>query len=53
MLALCRGRCLLHRHSGKHEVCSESMTKFSSIQFFVRNATISLERNFRNWPTVQ
>jgi len=28
-------------HSGKREVCSESMTKFSSIQFFVRNATIS------------
>jgi len=27
------------RHSGKHEVCSNSMTKFSSIQIFVRNAT--------------
>ena len=25
----------------KREVCSESMTKFSSIQFFVRNTTIS------------
>ena len=25
----------------KREVCSESMTKFSYIQFFVRNATIS------------
>jgi len=28
------------RHSGRYEVCRESMTKFSSIQFFVRNATI-------------
>jgi len=25
------------RHSAKREVCSESMTKFSSIQFFLRN----------------
>jgi len=43
MLALCPGRCLLHykgiendqtifpHHSGKREVCSESMTKLSSI----------------------
>jgi len=29
------------RHSGKREVCSESMTNFSSFQFFVRNPTIS------------
>ena len=54
MLAFCPGKCLLHhkgiendqtiffpRHSGKREVCSESMTIFSSIQFFVRNVTIS------------
>jgi len=52
MLALCPGRCLLHdkgiendqtifpHHSGKGEVCSESMTKFSFIKFFIRNATI-------------
>ena len=66
MLALCPVRCLLHhkvieidqttffsRHSGKHEVCGKSMTKFSTIQIFVRNATISRERNFRNGLTVQ
>jgi len=28
-------------HIGKHEACNESMTKFSSIQFFVRKATTS------------
>ena len=46
MLALYPGKCLLHhkgiendetiflpRHSAKREVCFESMTKFSSIQF--------------------
>ena len=46
MLALYPGKCLLHhkgiendqtiffpRHREKREVCSESMTKFSSIQF--------------------
>jgi len=36
------------RHSGKREVCRESMTNFSSIQFIERNATISRQRNFRN-----
>jgi len=63
MLAFCPGRCLLHhkgfgndqtifflRHSGKREVWYDSMTKFSSIQHFLRNATIS-RRNFNN--TVQ
>jgi len=35
-------RQCLSRHIGKCEVYSESMTNFcSSIQFFVRNATIS------------
>jgi len=34
------------RRSVKREVCSESITKFSSIQFFLRNATISGSRNF-------
>ena len=54
MLALYPEKCLLHhkgiendqtifvpRHSAKCEVCCESMTKFSSIQFFVWNVTIS------------
>ena len=63
-LALCPGRCLSHhkgiendqtiffpRHSGKREVCNESMTKFSSIQFFARNATVSRWRNF--WNIIQ
>jgi len=48
LLALYSEKCLLHhkgikndqtiflpRHSAKREVCCESMTKFSSIQFFV------------------
>jgi len=29
------------------------MTKFSTIQIFVRNATLWRERNFRNGLTVQ
>ena len=53
MLAVCPGSCLLH-HKGiendqtifftsqrESEVCSEPTTKFSSIQFFVRNVPIS------------
>jgi len=36
----CKGFYCLAR-GFKREVCSESMTKFSSIQFFVRNVTIS------------
>ena len=36
------------RHRGKREVCTESTTNFSSIHFFVWNATISRWRNFRN-----
>jgi len=39
------------RHSEKREVCSEPTTKFSSIQFFVWNVTISRYGNVRN--TVQ
>ena len=40
--ALCPARGFIALQGGfKREVCSESMTKFSSIQFFVRNVTIS------------
>ena len=52
MLAVCPGRCLLHHKgiendqtiffhvtAGNVKICSESTTKFSSVQFFVRNAT--------------
>jgi len=54
MLALCPGRCLLHhkgiandqiifpRHSGKCEVCSESVTKFS-FNFFTKRDYIAVK----------
>jgi len=49
MLALCSGRCLLHHKGiendqtifGNVKFAVSQMTKFSDIQFFVQNATIS------------
>jgi len=54
MLALCPGRCLLHHKGIEYDqiiffhvtavnvkFAVESMTKFSFIQFFVRNTTLS------------
>jgi len=67
MLVLCPGRCpgrLLHHKGTENDqiiffhvtavnvkFAVESLTKFSFIQFFVRNATLSWYCNFRN--TVQ
>ena len=40
------------RHSRKREACSESMPKFSPIQFFVRNATYIAVMQFSKYCAV-